>query len=105
MQQRLHRLAVGTLAALALFAGIVASSSALAAEPSPLIDSHFALTRLDGRPVTEADYRGKWLLVYFGYTFCPDICPTTLSDVGAALDALGPKADRFQPIFITLDPA
>ncbi|MGD0192143.1 MAG: SCO family protein [Rhizomicrobium sp.] len=71
----------------------------------PLIDTHFELTTLDGRDVTDADYRGKWLLVYFGYTFCPDICPTTLTDVGAALASLGNAADKFQPVFITLDPA
>ena len=72
-----------------------------------LVDAQFTLTRTDGQQVTEADYRGKWLLVYFGYTFCPDVCPTTLSQIsiGDALDKLGPHGDAFQPIFITLDPA
>lgn len=74
------------------------------AEPTP-VNGHFALTTLDGRDVTDADYRGKWLLIYFGYTFCPDVCPTTLSQIGGALDALGPKAKEFQPLFITVDPA
>ncbi len=51
------------------------------------------------------DYRGKFLIVYFGYTFCPDVCPTTLTQIGAALTELGDKAAKFQPVFITLDPA
>jgi protein SCO1/2 len=63
------------------------------------------LSTLDGKDVSDADYRGKWLLIYFGYTFCPDVCPTTLSQIGAAFDALGPKAKDFQAVFITLDPA
>jgi len=94
-----------------IFAGIVmvlaifASAAPGAADSVGLIDTHFALTRLDGHPVTDADYRGKWLLVYFGYTACPDVCPATLSEMSAALDALGPRAGRFQPIFVTLDPA
>jgi protein SCO1/2 len=75
-----------------------------AAETSP-VNGHFELTTLNGRNVTNADYHGKWLLVYFGYTFCPDVCPTTLSQIGSALDSLGPKAGDFQPIFITVDPA
>ena len=76
------------------------------AAPAPqLVDAEFDLTRLDGRQVTQADYRGKWLLIYFGYTFCPDVCPTTLTQISEALDSLGTRADSFQPIFITLDPA
>ena len=59
----------------------------------------------DGTAVTDASYRGKWMLIYFGYTFCPDVCPTTLVQIGQALSELGGKAKDFQPIFITLDPA
>lgn len=70
-----------------------------------LISGHFELQTLDGRQVTDAKYRGKWLLVYFGYTYCPDICPTVLLRVGKALDALGRASRRIQPIFITVDPA
>jgi len=69
-----------------------------------LIGGPFALENGDGRQVTDRDFRGKYLLVYFGYTFCPDVCPTTLAEVADALDRLGPKADRLQPIFITVDP-
>ncbi|HWA03423.1 MAG TPA: SCO family protein [Rhizomicrobium sp.] len=79
--------------------------SAAAGEPAPPIDGHFALSTLDGKPAADTDFRGKWLLIYFGYTFCPDVCPTTLSQLGNALDELGPKASDFQAVFITVDPA
>ncbi len=59
---------------------------------------------LDGRAVTDRDFRGKFMLVYFGYTFCPDVCPTTLTDVAQALDRLGKSADQLQAVFITVDP-
>lgn len=68
------------------------------------IGGPFRLTDGAGHVVTNRDFRGKYLLIYFGYTYCPDICPTTLSDVASALDALGPDADKVQPIFITVDP-
>jgi protein SCO1 len=64
----------------------------------------FTLQDGSGKQVTDRDFRGKYMLVYFGYTFCPDVCPTTLNEVADALDRLGPKADRVQPIFITVDP-
>jgi protein SCO1 len=68
------------------------------------IGGHFTLATPDGRAVTDASYRGKWLLIYFGYTSCPDACPTALSAIGTALDRLGPLADKIQPLFITVDP-
>lgn len=68
------------------------------------ISGHFALETLDGQEVTDAKYRGKWLLVYFGYTYCPDVCPTVLIRIGQALDKLGGLAEQIQPIFITVDP-
>jgi protein SCO1 len=58
----------------------------------------------DGQTVTDADLKGKWLLVYFGYTRCPDACPTALNDIAIALDDLGPQRDAFRPVFITVDP-
>src|SRR4029077_7237917 len=69
-----------------------------------LVGGPFTLRDGNGRTVTERDFRGKYMLVYFGYTFCPDVCPTTLNEMSEALDRLGPKADRVQPIFITVDP-
>jgi protein SCO1 len=64
----------------------------------------FALTATDDTAVTEQSYRGKWLVVYFGYTFCPDVCPTTLLEISEALKALGPRAGAVQALFVTVDP-
>ena len=64
----------------------------------------FALVNGDGKAVSDKDFRGKYMLVYFGYTFCPDVCPTTLNAVANAMDRLGPKAERLRPLFITVDP-
>jgi protein SCO1/2 len=64
----------------------------------------FALTDQDGRPRSDADFRGKLLLVYFGYTYCSDVCPTDLQAIASAIDKLGPAGDAVQPVFITVDP-
>ncbi|HVV94993.1 MAG TPA: SCO family protein [Hyphomicrobiales bacterium] len=65
----------------------------------------FTLTRAsDGKIVHGADYRGKVALVYFGYTFCPDLCPTTLQNLTLMLQTLGPLADRIRVLFVTVDP-
>ena len=64
----------------------------------------FRLTDHNGRMRTLADFKGKVVAVFFGYTHCPDVCPTTLSDFSAALQQLGPEAERVQVIFVTLDP-
>lgn len=64
----------------------------------------FRLTDHDGRLRTLADFRGKVVAVFFGYTHCPDVCPTTLADFAAALRQLGPKAQRVQVLFVTVDP-
>ncbi|MEW8508434.1 MAG: SCO family protein [Candidatus Thiodiazotropha sp.] len=67
-------------------------------------DGQFLLTDHLGRLVSKESMRGKYQILYFGYTFCPDICPTSLQVLFQALDILGEKADRFQPYFITIDP-
>ena len=64
----------------------------------------FALTDQAGHARTDRDFRGRLMLVYFGFTFCPDVCPTDLQAIGLALDRLGPDGDQVQPIFITVDP-
>ena len=64
----------------------------------------FTLTDQTGRQVTEKTYEGTWQVVFFGYTYCPDICPTNLATVTTALDELGPLAEKVTPIFITIDP-
>lgn len=81
------------------------SSFPARAAPAVTIGGPFELVGPDGRTVTEQTYRGKWLLVYFGYTSCPDSCPTALVEVAATLKGLGPEAERVQPILITIDPA
>lgn len=65
----------------------------------------FALSDQDGREVTAQDYRGKIVLLYFGYTHCPDVCPTTLTNLSEALRRLGPEASRVRVLFVTVDPA
>jgi protein SCO1/2 len=64
----------------------------------------FTLVDADVKPITSADFHGKWLLIYFGYTHCSDQCPTALSAMAEALDEIGPAADHTQPLFITVDP-
>jgi len=73
-------------------------------DPSIKIGGKFLLLDHNGKLVTEKDFLGKYQMLYFGYTFCPDVCPTTLQVMSVALDSLGPKADMIQPYFITLDP-
>lgn len=69
------------------------------------IGGPFALTGPDGKTVRDTDFAGKYLLVYFGYTNCPDMCPTGLQSISRAMDRLGDDADKVQPLFITVDPA
>lgn len=64
----------------------------------------FELVDQTGTPRTDKDFRGKLTLVYFGFTYCPDVCPTDLQNIGLALDILGETAERVQPLFITVDP-
>jgi len=68
------------------------------------IRSEFSLTDHTGRAVTQADYSDRWQMVFFGFTNCPDVCPTTLAYMASVLDLLGEDADRVAPIFITVDP-
>jgi protein SCO1/2 len=68
------------------------------------IGGPFALIDHTGKLRTDEDFRGKLLLIYFGYTYCPDVCPTDLQQIGLAIDGLGAGAEAVQPLFITLDP-
>jgi protein SCO1 len=102
---------VAGMAAMATAFGIGAVTPAAQQEPRraagtavPGLTSHFTLTTVGGRDVTEASFPGKWLVIYFGYTMCPDACPTTLNAIAAALAELGPLAAKIQPLFITVDP-
>ena len=69
------------------------------------IGGPFTLVDQDGKTVTNTALEGKWLLVYFGYTHCPDECPTTLNNIALALKDLGARRSEVQPVFITIDPA
>ncbi|MDA0653337.1 MAG: SCO family protein, partial [Proteobacteria bacterium] len=71
--------------------------------PKP-IDGRFELVDSAGRTVTDASFRGKWMLVFFGYTFCPEVCPTTLNNIAETMNLLGPEARDVRPIFILVDP-
>jgi protein SCO1/2 len=96
---------MGALAAAAIFifaaprAGQPVESSGTA-----LIGGPFSLMGADGKPVTDQDFRGRYMLVFFGFTNCPDICPAELQVVSQALDRIGEKAKKVVPVFITLDP-
>ncbi len=64
----------------------------------------FALTDHHGKPRTLADFKGKVVLMFFGYTQCPDVCPTTMAEMAAVMKELGPQADQVQVLFVTVDP-
>ena len=74
------------------------------AEGEPPFLADFELTDHRGMVQTEEDFAGRWMLVFFGFTNCPDVCPTTLSEVAAVMEGLGDEAAMVQPIFITIDP-
>jgi protein SCO1/2 len=69
------------------------------------IGGPFTLTDQSGATVTDKTYDGSYRLIYFGYTFCPDACPTELGVMAQAIEAMGPAGQKVQPIFITIDPA
>ena len=94
---------------LATALGLTLGGAASGDEPSDDVPVQFggpfSLTDHDGAPRTDADFRGRYLLVHFGYTACPDLCPLGLTSLSAALDLLGGAADPIQPLFISVDPA
>ncbi len=89
------------------FAQFTTLEAAQTATPDPLAKQFggpFALTSHDGRKLSDTDFRGQFMLIYFGYTTCPDICPVDLAQQATALDLLGADADNIQPLFVTVDP-
>jgi protein SCO1/2 len=64
----------------------------------------FELVDHTGKTVTDKNFHGKFVLLYFGYGFCPDVCPTELANIATAMDILGPKSQKVTPVFITVDP-
>jgi cytochrome oxidase Cu insertion factor (SCO1/SenC/PrrC family) len=91
---------------------IIAGAMVLALPISPALvqelrlapDRPLTFVDADGRTVRSTDFAGQWLLVYFGYTHCTDLCPTGLSTLANALDQIGRAADHIQPLFVTVDP-
>ncbi|HEY1506179.1 MAG TPA: SCO family protein [Stellaceae bacterium] len=72
---------------------------------APAVGGPFTLTDQNGAARSDGDFRGKVMLIYFGYTYCPDACPTTLQAISQTLDMIGNQANKVQPIFISVDPA
>jgi protein SCO1 len=108
LRPMLHRLGVLLAACLALvmLAGCGSGSAWHAVDVTDSLPPlSFTMTRAaDGKQVTQADYRGETVLLYFGYTNCPDVCPTTLSEVHDILTRLGPEARHVRMLFVTVDP-
>jgi cytochrome oxidase Cu insertion factor (SCO1/SenC/PrrC family) len=82
----------------------IESATGVAVPGGVQVGGPFALVDQTGAPVTDVTYRGHWLLVYFGYTYCPDVCPTELQAVASSLELLGTLSSKVVPIFITVDP-
>jgi protein SCO1/2 len=106
------RILIVIVLALAAAGALRAAWMSLVAIPMPrvatsgtaAIGGPFTLVSTNGDNVTDQTYRGKWLLIFFGYTFCPDVCPTALNNISVALEKLGADADKLQPLFVTVDP-
>jgi protein SCO1/2 len=100
----------GAAAAMVLLAGIgvavivVWPGRTAAPVRSSQIGGPFALIDQDGRPVTDRTFLGKPTVFYFGFTYCPEVCPTTLGHLAAWMRALGPEADKLNVVFVSIDP-
>jgi protein SCO1/2 len=103
MRIRHPRLTFGWLLA-ALAIGAAACQQREPPTTSQSIGGPFVLTDQNGTRETQSLLRGKWTLVFFGYTFCPDVCPVTLSNLGGAFERLGAEAKNVRVVFITVDP-
>jgi protein SCO1/2 len=95
---------VGALGAAALHLADVPAAPPVETSGTALIGGPFTLIDQNGKTITDHDFAGRYKLVFFGFTHCPDICPAELQVIAAALDKLGSKADKVVPIFITVDP-
>ena len=81
-----------------------AAGGEMAATGQPLVGGDFQLVDQEGRPVDQTILNGKWSLVFFGFTYCPEFCPTTLAEIAAVQQQLGDKAKDLQIVFISIDP-
>ena len=102
----IRRRLIWSLAALAVGLAVLGASAFLIlSKPTPAaIGGPFKLTTQDGTSLSSDDLKGTPFLVFFGYTYCPDFCPTTLYDLGEDLAALGPDADKLKLLFVSVDP-
>jgi protein SCO1 len=87
-----------------VIAGADGKATNIATSGDALIGGAFNLTNTQGKLVQDADFRGKHMLVFFGFTQCPDVCPLTLTTISSVMDELGADANKVTPIFITIDP-
>jgi len=94
-------------------AGVLATALVLLVRPpvpavtysgTATIGGPFTLVATNGQTISDQTYRGKWVLIFFGYTNCPDACPTALNTISVALEKLGSEAVDLQPLFVTVDP-
>ena len=93
---------VGAILFLAAIGGVVV----VHAQPAkPAYRAFTLVSAQTGLEVTDRDFRGKWMLMFFGYTYCPDVCPTTLNNIAETMSDLGLLAARVRPLFVTVDPA
>jgi protein SCO1 len=109
-----HALRISLALACILFSASIAAPAAAEPSATELIEGllsgrapvggPFELIDQTGHRRTDADFRGKLVVLYFGYTYCPDVCPTELQSISLALDTLGGTAEAVQPLFITVDP-
>jgi cytochrome oxidase Cu insertion factor (SCO1/SenC/PrrC family) len=109
-----HTLRISLVLACILFSAPIAANESTEPSPTELIEGllsgrapvggPFELTDQTGHRRTDMDFRGKLVVLYFGYTYCPDVCPTELQSISLAVDKLGVAAESVQPLFITVDP-
>ncbi|WP_297514166.1 SCO family protein [uncultured Caulobacter sp.] len=90
--------------ALAVTAGLAWNAGVFRSEAPAAVGGPFQLVDQNGAPTTEKALKGKWSAVFFGFTYCPDVCPGTLQGLSAASDQLGPKGKDFQIVFVSIDP-
>jgi protein SCO1 len=94
----------GLVACLAVFLLISGRDSGTRGIASAAIGGPFQLIDQNGKPFSDTNLRGKSFLVFFGFTHCPDVCPTTLFEISELMRKLGPDADRMSAVFVTVDP-
>ena len=104
MSRRIPILIAACVVGLLVLAGLAWRAGVFHEAPSAGPGGPFQLVDQDGKATTEKVLKGKWTVVFFGFTYCPDVCPTTMAALGQAQDRLGPKAKDVQVIFVSVDP-